>query len=130
VFKQAVEDQILRTDVKPGGEIGISEGASQIPSPAEIEIKSEKRIGVAIGTGIRCACWLCRTAVTDCETLTGVLQQEWLPVAISQLPAIFLQQAISASLMLGVGKHASNGAAAINKASTRIGKRRGITSEV
>jgi hypothetical protein len=44
---------------------------------------------------------------------------------MSQLPAIFLQQAISESVMLGVGRQDSRGAAANSAASTnRIGQRK------
>jgi hypothetical protein len=48
---------------------------------------------------------------------------------MSQLPAIFLQQAISASVMLGVGKHASKGAMPISMAKAMISKRRIITTK-
>jgi hypothetical protein len=44
---------------------------------------------------------------------------------MSQLPAIFLQQAISESVMLGVGRQDSRGAAANSTASAkRIGRRK------
>jgi hypothetical protein len=47
---------------------------------------------------------------------TLVLQQGWLLTPIRQSPAIFLQQAISACVMVELGKHASAGVAVQTKA--------------
>jgi len=56
-------------------------------------------------------------------------QQEWLPVPMSQLPAIFLQQAISASVVAAVGTQASTGAANHRKAKSKEMERRMVTIE-
>lgn len=81
----------------------------------ERALNSLRKMETAIATGVVSACrWI--TAAIDCVTLTVVLQQECFPVPMSQLPAIFWQHAISASVMEALGRQARSGAPANNSA--------------
>jgi hypothetical protein len=116
-------------DNKPGGDIEVGRPGSRTLSPVRSAPRSAKTVAAVITTAGKCICGRCAIAAAGCATFIAVLQQEWFPPPISQLPAILRQHAISASVMDVLGKQASTGASAHRKTTNKIVVRRTITTQ-